>query len=69
MPQWTKEQSRAISASGKFTVLSAAAGSGKTTVLVERAARLLLDKDRGTAADKLLIVTFSNASAAEFSKG
>ena len=52
----------------RLTVLSAAAGSGKTTVLVERAINLLLDEENPVPADKLLIVTFSNASAAEFRK-
>lgn len=64
--KWTKEQQEAIDITGKLTVLSAAAGSGKTTVLVEKALRLLLDEDNKTAADSLLIATFSNASAKEF---
>lgn len=63
---WTNEQQAAIDAKGKLTVLSAAAGSGKTTVLVEKALRLLFDKEEKTDAASLLIVTFSNASAKEF---
>ncbi|MEG3029097.1 MAG: UvrD-helicase domain-containing protein, partial [Oscillospiraceae bacterium] len=63
---WTSEQLAAIDAKGKLTVLSAAAGSGKTTVLVEKALRILLDEDNKTSADRLLIATFSNASAKEF---
>ena len=63
---WTPQQLEAIEADGTLTVLSAAAGSGKTTVLVEKALRILLDKENPTPADKLLIVTFSNASAREF---
>ena len=63
---WTPQQLKAIEADGTMTVLSAAAGSGKTTVLVEKALRLLLDEENKTPADRLLIVTFSNASAKEF---
>ena len=63
---WTEEQLAAIEAIGKLTVLSAAAGSGKTTVLVEKALRIILDEDNPVSADRLLIVTFSNASAKEF---
>lgn len=66
--KWTDRQLRAMENRKKLTVLSAAAGSGKTTVLVERALRLLLDEEHPVSADKFLIVTFSNASAAEFKK-
>lgn len=64
--KWTEQQLKAIETDGTLTVLSAAAGSGKTTVLVEKALRILLDEENKTAADRLLIVTFSNASAKEF---
>ena len=64
--KWTARQLEAIEADGTLTVLSAAAGSGKTTVLVEKALRILLDEQNRTPADRLLIVTFSNASAKEF---
>lgn len=67
-PKWTSQQLTAIQPTDRLTVLSAAAGSGKTTVLVERALRLLLDEEKPVSAEKLLIVTFSNASAAEFKK-
>ena len=60
----TKEQSAAIEESGNILV-SAAAGSGKTAVLVERVIKKLCDKRNGISADKLLIVTFTNAAAAE----
>ncbi len=63
---WTEQQLKAMEPADRLTVLSAAAGSGKTTVLVERALRLLLDRNNPVSAEKLLIVTFSNASAAEF---
>ena len=64
--KWTPQQIKALEADGNLTVLSAAAGSGKTTVLVEKALRILLDEENKTSADRLLIVTFSNASAKEF---
>ena len=54
--RWTEQQLRAIEADGTLTVLSAAAGSGKTTVLVEKALRMLLDEENKTPADRLLIV-------------
>lgn len=63
---WTPHQKAALAPTDKLTVLSAAAGSGKTTVLVARAIELLLDESKPVSADKMLIVTFSNASAAEF---
>lgn len=67
-PKWTSQQLQAIQPADRLTVLSAAAGSGKTTVLVARALNLLLDKENPVSAEKMLIVTFSNASAAEFKK-
>ena len=67
-PKWTDQQLQAIQPADRLTVLSAAAGSGKTTVLVARALNLLLDRENPVSAEKMLIVTFSNASAAEFKK-
>ena len=60
----TKQQQNAIDAAGNVLV-SAAAGSGKTAVLVERVIRLITDKINPVSADRLLIVTFTNAAAAE----
>ncbi len=60
----TKEQSLAINAKGNILV-SAAAGSGKTAVLVERVIEKLCSKTDSVSADKLLIVTFTNAAATE----
>ncbi len=60
----TKEQSLAINEKGNILV-SAAAGSGKTAVLVERVISMLTDKNSNISADELLIVTFTNAAAAE----
>mgnify|MGYP002540143629 CR=1 FL=1 len=63
--QWTKEQRAAIEARGHTLLVSAAAGSGKTAVLVERAVRLITDAAHPVAADRLLIVTFTRAAAEE----
>src|SRR5690554_6038217 len=63
MPKWTKEQQEAIDSRGSNLLVAAAAGSGKTAVLVERILQLIL-KD-GVAIDKLLVVTFTNAAAGE----
>ncbi len=60
----TDEQRLAINEKGNVLV-SAAAGSGKTAVLVERVVRQLTDEQNPIDADKLLIVTFTNAAAAE----
>ena len=60
----TPEQSKAINRRGNILV-SAAAGSGKTAVLVERVINILKDTERNINADELLIVTFTNAAAAE----
>lgn len=60
----TPMQQKAIDTRGNILV-SAAAGSGKTAVLVERVAKMLTDKESPVSADRLLIVTFTNAAAAE----
>jgi len=62
---WTKEQSDAINARGGTLLLSAAAGSGKTAVLTERAVKKLTDADNPVPPERLLIVTFTNAAAGE----
>ncbi len=64
MPQWTREQRIAIEDDGGALLVSASAGSGKTAVLVQRALRLIAG-DQPIDADRLLILTFSNAAAAE----
>ena len=61
--KWTKEQEQAIYEKGNNMLVAAAAGSGKTAVLVERIINKIL-KDN-IDIDKLLIVTFTNAAAAE----
>ncbi|MBR6607577.1 MAG: helicase-exonuclease AddAB subunit AddA [Oscillospiraceae bacterium] len=63
--KWTEEQYSAIHARGGTLLVSAAAGSGKTAVLVERVVSQLLDKEHPVDADRLLVVTFSNAAAKE----
>ena len=65
MPSWTKEQEHAIFDRGGTLLVSAAAGSGKTAVLVERVIQKLIDKNKPVDADRLLVVTFTNAAAAE----
>ncbi len=60
----TDEQREAINTS-ENALVSAAAGSGKTAVLVERIARLLTLQNSPVKADRILIVTFTNAAAAE----
>jgi ATP-dependent helicase/nuclease subunit A len=61
--QWTDRQRTAIERDGNNLLVSAAAGSGKTAVLVERVKRLILEQDVGV--DELLVVTFTNAAASE----
>ena len=63
MPNWTKEQEQAIYEKGKNTLVAAAAGSGKTAVLVERMIHKIIDEKIDI--DKILVVTFTNAAAAE----
>lgn len=63
--QWTDEQKSAIVSKNQNLLLSAAAGSGKTAVLVERIISRITDMDANVDADRLLVVTFTNAAAAE----
>ena len=62
---FTKEQQQVIDSRGKNLLVSAAAGSGKTAVLVERIIRLVTDPEHPLDIDHLLVVTFTNAAAAE----
>lgn len=62
MPKWTPEQQAAISARNHTILVSAAAGSGKTAVLVERIVSLVRE---GVRMNRMLIVTFTRAAAAE----
>ena len=63
MPNWTKEQKQAIYEKGSNLLVAAAAGSGKTAVLVERIINKVMNEN--VDIDKLLVVTFTNAAAAE----
>ncbi len=62
---WTKEQEKAIYARDCSVLVSAAAGSGKTAVLVERILSKILDKDHPVDIDEFLVVTFTKAAAAQ----
>lgn len=63
--QWTDDQWQAIAADGKDILVAAAAGSGKTAVLVERIIQKIVDPNQPIDVDRLLVVTFTNAAAAE----
>lgn len=62
---WTAEQQQVIDLRNRNILVSAAAGSGKTAVLVERIIKMITDTDNPIDIDRLLIVTFTNAAAAE----
>ena len=62
MPQWTEDQKKVISSSSRRLICSAAAGSGKTTVMIERIVRLIRE---GADPFSFLVITFTNAAAAE----
>lgn len=63
--KWTQDQEKAIESTKGTVLVSAAAGSGKTAVLVERVIRILTDKENPCRADEMLIVTFTKAAAAQ----
>lgn len=63
--EWTKEQKAVIDKRNSNILVSAAAGSGKTAVLVERIIQKLMDKNNPFDVDRLLVVTFTEAAAAE----
>ena len=62
---WTESQERVINARNRNLLVSAAAGSGKTAVLVERIVRMITEGERPLDIDRLLVMTFTNAAAAE----
>lgn len=62
---WTTEQQQVIETRGRNLLVSAAAGSGKTAVLVERIIRMVTDSEHPIDIDRLLVMTFTNAAAAE----
>ncbi len=63
--EWTKEQEDAIRARGGALLVSAAAGSGKTAVLVQRFIERITDPEHPVDADRMLVVTFTKAAAGE----
>ena len=63
--KWTEEQLSAIETRNCNLLVAAAAGSGKTAVLVERIIRIITNEENPVDIDKLLVVTFTNAAAAE----
>lgn len=62
---WSPKQVEAIEARNQNILVAAAAGSGKTSVLVERIIQRILDKEQPVDVDRILVVTFTNAAAAE----
>lgn len=65
---WTEAQQKVIDTRNKNLLVSAAAGSGKTAVLVERIISMISEGDNPVDIDHLLVVTFTNAAAAEMRK-
>ena len=63
--KWTKEQQQVIDIRNRNILVSAAAGSGKTAVLVERIIQKITAKENPIDIDRLLVVTFTKAAAAE----
>ncbi|MDD7769813.1 helicase-exonuclease AddAB subunit AddA [Suipraeoptans intestinalis] len=63
--KWTKDQQKVIDLRNRNILVSAAAGSGKTAVLVERIVQRLTDQEEPVGVDQLLVVTFTEAAAAE----
>ena len=65
MAKWTNEQQKVIDTRDRNILVSAAAGSGKTAVLVERIIKRITDTKNPIDIERLLVVTFTNAAAAE----
>ena len=63
--EWSEKQLQSIEARGGSVLVSAAAGSGKTSVLVERIIRRITDPVAPVDVDRLLVVTFTRAAAGE----
>ena len=62
---WTREQRQVIESRSRNLLVSAAAGSGKTAVLVERIVRMVTEGEHPLEIDRLLVMTFTRAAAAE----
>ncbi len=65
MTAWTEQQNKVIGTRNCDLLVSAAAGSGKTAVLVERIVRMVTDPEQAVDIDRLLVVTFTRAAAGE----
>lgn len=63
--QWTEEQQAVIDARGTSLLVSAAAGSGKTAVLVARILKMIADPEEPVPVDRLMVMTFTRAAAEE----
>ena len=63
--KWTEKQQQVIDSRNRNLLVSAAAGSGKTAVLVERIIRMISEGEHPLNIDQLLVMTFTNAAAAE----
>ena len=63
--KWTEKQQQVIDSRNRNLLVSAAAGSGKTAVLVERIIQMISEGDHPLDIDQLLVMTFTNAAAAE----
>lgn len=63
--KWTEKQREVIDSRNRNLLVSAAAGSGKTAVLVERIIQMISEGDAPLDIDQLLVMTFTNAAAAE----
>ena len=64
-PKWTKDQKKVIELRDRNILVAAAAGSGKTAVLVERIIEMVSDPEHPVDIDRLLVVTFTRAAAGE----
>lgn len=62
---FTKQQEQAINARGQSIIVSAGAGSGKTSVLIERLIKILSDEENKTPAEKIIVVTFTRDAASQ----
>ncbi|MGN1481946.1 helicase-exonuclease AddAB subunit AddA [Porcipelethomonas sp.] len=65
MSRWTSDQLNAINAENRSVIVSAAAGSGKTSVLVARLIRIISEREIPVPVEKMIVVTFTNDAAAE----
>ena len=63
--KWTDKQQKVIDTRDRNILVSAAAGSGKTAVLVERIIKMITDEENPTDVNQLLVVTFTRAAASE----